>query len=1243
MSLDSLESCGNKQSSGSPKGMQQRRQFHEKSGSYKSKSFHMGGSTVMKNPLCALCGRSHWLAYCETFRDKSVEQRKEFVLSKNLCFNCFGQHVLRNCISKKSCQVCHKKHHTFLHEPSTNSESSKNCVKNQSTSSFPVFTEESIERKLTNVIDSKPETVLLSTAWVKVQGPHGNVVLARALLDQCAQSSFITESLCQRLRLDKKSASVVVSGLGNSLHMKCKGSVSVIIKPRFMSTFSCHTEALVVPKVTLYKPSLLTRDNWPHLKELELADPKHYQAGQIDLLLGAAVHARVVEGRVVKGEANHPIAMATALGWILSGETNAVLPHTSAVFTIQQDDGEMPLDSLLQRFWLQEDMPTKDSFLTPDEQMCEEHFESTHSRTSEGRYIVRLPVNQERLRNLGNSYHPSIKMLASIESKFKRDENFQKAYCEFIQEYLDLGHMQPINEIDVDLSKYVFLPHHGVFKESSTTTRLRTVFNGSFKTNEGWSLNDCLYVGPNLLPEIPSLVTSWRKYRYAFTSDIKMMYRQIIVHEEDRHLQAIVWRFDPLHKIKIYLLSTLTYGLKCSPFIAIRVLQQLAKDEAVNFPLGSTVLEKETYMDDVLSGDHEIHTALAKQKDVINLCMVGGFSLRKWHSNSSTLLQWLPQELLASEPESLFANDSIFAVLGLNWQPSEDCFNFNVKIDQKVEQWTKRLVLSKVAKLFDPLGWIAPVIIWPKTVFNRRTNEQSKIPIVLSINTATIKASGFNIFQKYSNLKTTVHVMAYVIRFLQAKKLVHPIFSASWFNVELMNADVILNPSEIIRARLLLVYIAQRQSFSKEISILEKNEIIPKTSVLIRLTPFIDQKLLKVGGRLKHSLLSEDEKHPLIIPSDHPLTRLIIEDCHKRTLHGGVQLTLTTLRTQYWVLKGRQKIKEIIHKCVVCQRYRKSTSYQIMGNLPQYRTMPNRPFSKSGVDYAGPVSIKTSPGKCRSSYKGFICVFVCLSTRAVHLEAVSNYTSEAFIAAFRRFVGRRGHCSLLLSDKGTNFVGADRELKELFQRSSNFTRTLAEALASNGTEWRFNPPTAPHFGGIWEAAVKSTKHHLRRVIGETKLTFEELSTLLCQVEACLNSRPLVPLSDDPNDIQALTPAHFLIQSSSYLIPEPALIEENIPTLKRWQMVQQMLQHYWRRWSREYLQSLQQRQKWATSTPNIKAGDLVIACNDNTPPARWQLARVIKVHPGDDGYVRVVTIQTANSVLKRPVNNLIILK
>ncbi|XP_046405326.1 uncharacterized protein LOC124170570 [Ischnura elegans] len=212
----------------------------------------------------------------------------------------------------------------------------------------------------------------------------------------------------------------------------------------------------------------------------------------------------------------------------------------------------------------------------------------------------------------------------------------------------------------------------------------------------------------------------------------------------------------------------------------------------------------------------------------------------------------------------------------------------------------------------------------------------------------------------------------------------------------------------------------------------------------------------------------------------------------------------------------------------------------------------------------------------------------------------------------------------------------------MFQRSSDYNRTIGEALASTGTEWRFNPPTAPHFGGIREAAVKSTKHHIRRVIGDTNLTFEELFTLLCQVEACLNSRPLIPLTDDPTDNKALTPADFLIHSASFIIPEPSLIDETIPVLKRWKIVQQMLQHFWQRWSREYLQSLQQRQKWTHRTSNINIGDLVILRCENTPPAQWPLARIIHVYPGDDGLVRVLKVKFNNSVMIRPLSKLIIL-
>ncbi|XP_011259742.2 uncharacterized protein LOC105253409 [Camponotus floridanus] len=246
------------------------------------------------------------------------------------------------------------------------------------------------------------------------------------------------------------------------------------------------------------------------------------------------------------------------------------------------------------------------------------------------------------------------------------------------------------------------------------------------------------------------------------------------------------------------------------------------------------------------------------------------------------------------------------------------------------------------------------------------------------------------------------------------------------------------------------------------------------------------------------------------------------------------------------------------------------------------------PVLRTGVDYAGPIFIRTNVpirdsmcahvrlctcatvkvqsrnAKGHKASKGFISVFVCLSTKAVHLEAVTDYTAEAFLATFRRFVSRRGLCNEVFSDCGTNFVGADRELREMFRVSSSDGHRTAHAAASDGVRWRFNPPAAPHFGGLWEAAVKSTKHHLRRVIGEATLTYEEMATLLTQVEACLNSRPLQPLTDDPDDLTALTPGHFLIGAPFLAVPEPSLTAEKDTTLSRWQLLQKMRDHFWER-------------------------------------------------------------------------------
>ena len=312
----------------------------------------------------------------------------------------------------------------------------------------------------------------------------------------------------------------------------------------------------------------------------------------------------------------------------------------------------------------------------------------------------------------------------------------------------------------------------------------------------------------------------------------------------------------------------------------------------------------------------------------------------------------------------------------------------------------------------------------------------------------------------------------------------------------------------------------------------------------------------------------------------------------------------------------------------------------MMGDLPAERGSPSKPFLVSGVDYAGPIKVRLS--KCRgpSTLKGYIAVFVCYSTHAVHLEVVEDYSSEAFISAFHRFTARRGHCSELHSDQGTTFVGADTELQKLFADFRDESSKVFHDLTSLGTTWHFISPKAPHFGGLWEAAVKSAKHHLVRVLGEQIPTFVELATLLCRIEAILNSRPLIPLNEDVNDREILTPAHFLIQRSSFLVPEPDCTEEKIPLGKRWQLYSQMVQHFWQRWSREYITTLQQRNKWMTPQKSLAIGDVVLVQDETTSPGKWPLALVESIHPGTDGLVRAVTVRTETSLLDRPVVKLV---
>lgn len=455
-----------------------------------------------------------------------------------------------------------------------------------------------------------------------------------------------------------------------------------------------------------------------------------------------------------------------------------------------------------------------------------------------------------------------------------------------------------------------------------------------------------------------------------------------------------------------------------------------------------------------------------------------------------------------------------------------------------------------------------------------------------------------------------------------------------------------LSTRELEGALKSIVRSVQSESFSKEIKSLSSQQHIK--SSLKFLTPFMDKEgILRVGGRLSNAKIPYEQQHPILIPKNHHFTNILVRYFHLVNLHSGPTLLMSILRERFWIISAPKVVKSIIHKCVTCFRYKLKPTTQAMGELPAPRVNPSRPFSQVGVDYAGPFTVSISPGRNPRHQKSYVAVFVCMATKAIHLERVGDLSTPSFIASLQRFTSRRGLPADLYCDQGKNFVGAHSEFLEFrkFIQSKAHNQKVFDYLAELGVKFHFNPPLSPHHGGLWEAAVKSMKHHFRRVVLDRILTIEEFSTLLCEIEACLNSRPITQMTSDPDDFESLTPGHFLIGSSLKSIPGPDLTDVKENRLTRWQLTQQLHQHFWKRWSAEYLQKLQSRPKWITSQPNIKPGVLVALLDpdSNLGPCQWKLGRVLKTYPGKDGKVRVCDINTPNgTVFRRPITKISVL-
>ena len=446
---------------------------------------------------------------------------------------------------------------------------------------------------------------------------------------------------------------------------------------------------------------------------------------------------------------------------------------------------------------------------------------------------------------------------------------------------------------------------------------------------------------------------------------------------------------------------------------------------------------------------------------------------------------------------------------------------------------------------------------------------------------------------------------------------------------------------ETDEAEIEIVKHVQHQHFKEDITELcqNANKGVKKSSSVYQLAPVLTSAgVLVVGGRLKNAPISERAKHQIILPRSHRLVELIIQDTHEKLGHGGREYVLSEIRQKFWVIGARPTVRRVLKQCFDCKKQSGLPCQQKMSDLPQCRVTPGEPpFTFVGVDFFGTFFVKCG----RSQVKRYGCLFTCFNTRAVHIEIAHSLDTASFINALQRFISRHGQPKQISSDNGTNFTGAERELKSAINAWNQ--AQIHDYMHQNGVEWKFNTPAASHMGGVWERPIRTVRKVLRGLMKEQVLDEENLATLMCVVESIVNGRPLTAVSDDPKDLEALTPSHLLLLRKGPVLPPGLFTKDEVYSRRRWRQVQYLANIFWHRWTKEYLPALQNRQKWLMPKRNLAVGDIVLVTNEDAPRSVWPIARVIDTFPGKDGLVRTVQVKTRNSVLVRPISKLCLLE
>lgn len=757
-------------------------------------------SNVSNTSLCYYCSGPHGLKACPKFKQLSEMQRYNEVKKLGLCFVCFSKrHSTRGC-SAQHCSICSKPHHDLLHRANRDVVSNSHAAQESSS--------------LHSSLLMGTSTNFLATAIVFVRNSKGNYDCCKCVLDSGSQLNFVTSRLVSELGLQMQDSRMCLSGIGNSTS-QIVGEVQATIKSR-VTRFSATPNFYVLPEITQYNPSCSALDvNGQIPQRITLADPTFNSAQSIDMLLGVSIFFKLIVAGQIKLGPNMPILQRSLFGWIVVGE----FTPTTGVSLLVNEAKKGPskpdeLHDLVQRFWRFDELPEVADKFTSEERQCETHFASNVRQLESGRLVVALPFKEPKV-SLGDTYKIALSRFLNLERKLCRQPALKQQYVDFIEEYASLGHLEIWEDSKIQEVQY-FLPHHPVVRPDSLTTKLRVVFDASCKSSNGVSLNDTMLVGPTLQPELFETLTRFRFYKYALSADIAKMYRQILVTESQRNYQCILWRSNSADPIKVLRLKTVTYGTNSAPFLAVRCLYYLAEKFGEQFPLAAKAINKNFYMDDMLCGADSIAELLELKREATEILEQGGFELRKWRSNYEQISQ-------PAEPLTLKTGDAA-KTLGIYWTSGVDRFQFSYNI-KYCSTITKRTVLSELAQVFDPLGFLSPILIlgkifvqelwllkqdwdeelsssyaiqWSKYREELKLIDQCSLPrsvVPVEAEVDTLELFGFSDASNrayggavYSRLKDTAGQVT--VRLVAAKSKVSPVRASSLPRLELQGAVI---------------------------------------------------------------------------------------------------------------------------------------------------------------------------------------------------------------------------------------------------------------------------------------------------------------------------------------------------------------------------------------------------------------------------------------------------------------------